>query len=33
VYRYTEGDRRSGQIIFVMGAIVLVGMFYFLLRW
>ena len=33
VYRYTEGDRRSGQIIFVMGAVVLVGMFYFLLRW
>jgi hypothetical protein len=33
VYRYTEGDRRSGQIIFVMGAMVLVGMFYFLLRW
>lgn len=33
VYRYTEGDRRSGQVIFMMGAVVLVGMFYFLLRW
>ncbi len=33
VYRYTEGDRRSGQVIFVMGAVVLVGMFYFLFRW
>jgi hypothetical protein len=33
VYRYTEGDRRSGQVIFMMGAVVLVGMFYFLPRW